>query len=95
MVSYRPYRQRQSPIKALEQIRKDEFGKYDLAVVETLTKLIGSLMSKSQLMLSDGRVADIVYFVENEPGRPIVKINDTEEVINLNENHQLYIKELM
>lgn len=38
MVAVRPYRSKQSPFKVLEQIMEDEFGKFDLTIINELKK---------------------------------------------------------
>ena len=60
MVSVRPYRGRQSPFKVLEQITQDDFGKFDLSVVNELKKAIMNISVGTKVKLSSGFVAEIV-----------------------------------
>ncbi|KEZ48858.1 HD-GYP domain-containing protein [Metabacillus indicus] len=95
MVSTRPYRHRQSPFLVLEQLMEDEFGRFDLSALKALRKGLLTFSSGTFIRLSDGRTAEIVFIEDQQPARPLVKLQDSGEMIALKEYRQLYIEEIL
>ena len=95
MVSERPHRSKQSPFKALELLMQDEFGKFDLTALNELKKGLLKLSSGTNVRLSDGRIAEIVFIEDQYPTRPLVKIEETEEILSLKEQSHLFIEEII
>jgi hypothetical protein len=95
MVSERPHRSKQSPFKVLEQLMQDEFGKFDLTALNELKKGLLKLSSGTNVRLSDGRIAEIVFIEDQYPTRPLIKIEETEEILALKEQRHLFIKEII
>lgn len=95
MVSVRPYRSKQSPFKVLEQIIQDDFGKFDLSVVNELKKAIINISVGTRVKLSSGFVAEIVFVDEQYPTRPLVKIEPNGEIIALKDKAELFIEEII
>jgi len=95
MVSVRPFRRKQSPYKVFEQIVQDDFGKFDLQVIQALKQAIVKLSAGSRVRLSNGLEAEIVYVDENYPTRPIVKYLNTSTMLLLKDTNELYIEELL
>ncbi|MDQ0233195.1 HD-GYP domain-containing protein [Metabacillus malikii] len=95
MVSIRPYRSKQSPFKVLEQIMQDDFGKFDIRIVNELKRLLLTFSSGTKILLSDGSKAEIVFVDEQHPTRPLVKIIDSNNIIALKDNSDLFIEELI
>lgn len=95
MVSIRPYRSKQSPFKVLEQIMKDEFVKFDLTVLGELKKGIANFSSGTKVRLSNGETAEIVFIDDQYPTRPMVKLDQTAEIVALKDKNAIYIEELI
>jgi HD-GYP domain-containing protein (c-di-GMP phosphodiesterase class II) len=95
MVSVRPYRSKQSPFKVLEQIIQDDFGKFDLKVVNELKKALIKFSAGTKVKLSNGLEAEIVFVDEQYPTRPIIRFAQTEEIIALKNKGELFIEELL
>lgn len=95
MVSVRPYRSKRSPFKVLEQIIQDDFGKFDLNVVNELKKAIINISVGTKVKLSSGFVAEIVFVDEQYPTRPLVKIEPNGEIIALKDKAELFIEEII
>ncbi|MFY4776229.1 HD-GYP domain-containing protein [Metabacillus sp. RGM 3146] len=95
MVCERPYRPKMSPFKVLEQIRQDQFGKFDLSTTNVLTKAIVKTSNGAKVRLSDGRYAEVVFVEQQYPTRPMVKLIDTQEIIALASRKDMYIEEII
>jgi HD-GYP domain-containing protein (c-di-GMP phosphodiesterase class II) len=95
MVSVRPYRRKQSPFKVLEQIMQDDFGKFDLNVVNQLKKTIIKFSVGTKVKLSNGLAAEIVFVDEQYPTRPMVKSAQTGDIIALKDKRELFIEEII
>lgn len=95
MVSVRPYRNKQSQFKVLEQILQDEFGKFDMNVVNELKKIIIKISVGTKVKLSNGIEAEIVFVDEQNPTRPIVKSIHLNDILSLKDKRELFIEEVL
>lgn len=95
MVAVRPYRSKQSPFKVLEQIMEDEFGKFDLKIINELKKGITRFSTGTKVKLSDGLDAEIIFMDDNNPTRPMVKYLYSQEIISLKDRRELFIEEII
>ncbi|MFO1442300.1 HD-GYP domain-containing protein [Bacillus sp. Bva_UNVM-123] len=95
MTCNRLYRRKQSPFKVLEMMLQDSFGKYDIAAMQAIRAGIMTFSIGSRVKLSDGQSAEILFIEERSPTRPLIKVTDTEEIINLEINRQLFIEEIL
>jgi HD-GYP domain-containing protein (c-di-GMP phosphodiesterase class II) len=91
MTSERLYRSKQSPFKVLEMILEDSFGKFDNSIIRTISSSILKFSSGDKVRLSDVREAEILFVDGKHPTRPLVKITDSGEIIQLLQNRQLFI----
>ena len=48
MTSERIYRSKESPFKVIELIKEEEFGKFDIKVVQALHDLVGNLIYRNE-----------------------------------------------
>lgn len=88
------YRVGQSPYKVYEVIRYDEFGKFDVRVVETLRDCIINFGIGNTVILSNNVTGKIVFMNQTYKTRPIIQAHDTGEMINLITRRDLFIKEV-
>ncbi len=95
MTSQRLYRRKQSPFKVLEMLIQDSFGKYDIPSIQALGSGIMNFSIGSMVKLSDGQTAEILFIEGKSPTRPLVKLVETGEIIQLEKNRQLYIDEVL
>jgi len=95
MTSARLYRQKQSPFKVLEMIMEDSFGKFDLSVIKALQSGLMNFSIGSKVKLSDGEMAEILFIEEKSPTRPLIKIIDTNEIVQLEKHRNIYIEEVV
>ncbi|WP_243292749.1 HD-GYP domain-containing protein [Bacillus sp. FJAT-47783] len=94
MVSARPYRPSLSPFYTLENIEKDQFGKFDLTVLKALKRLFISYVKGRKVGLSDGRVGEIVFIDEHNPTKPLIKLLNSNEVIFLLKDEKVKVSEV-
>ncbi|MDQ0216601.1 HD-GYP domain-containing protein (c-di-GMP phosphodiesterase class II) [Oikeobacillus pervagus] len=95
MTSERLYRKKQAPFKVLEIIQQDFFGKFELQVVKALLSTFANLRTGSIVKLSNKQKGSIIFTKNQSPTRPLVKIEETNEIIDLEKNRGLYIEEVM
>ena len=88
----RPYRADLSEDEAMEYVRYEQYGKYDLKVIEHLQKLVGLVTVGTQVELSNKAIGVVVHENKDNIYRPIVKVDD--EVIDLKER-EYYIKAVL
>lgn len=91
--SLRAYKDRESPIHALEQIRYDNVGKFDPALVHKFVASVTQFPLGTVVRLNDGRLGKMIYVDPIHPTRPTVDIDG--EIIPLTHNKQLYIAEIV
>lgn len=95
MTSERFYRRKQSPFKVIEMILHDDFGKFDITVVQTLLSGFSNFTIGSKVRLNNGFIAGIMFIDANSQTRPLIQLLDSGEIINLGSNRDLYIEELL
>lgn len=95
MTSERSYRKKQSPFKVMEMILHDDFGKFDISVIKILLAGIANYAIGSKVRLSNGATAEIIFIDENAQTRPLVKLLDSNELLHLDRNRELFIEEIM
>lgn len=94
MTSERSYRSKQSPYKVLESIIQDDFGKFDLRVVQALTKAMTNFSTGTRVKLSNNQIGEIVFIEQKYPTRPMVKL-DNGDILQLSTQRQLFIDEVL
>lgn len=95
MTSERIYRKKQSPFKVMEMIMQDDFGKFDITIVNILLAGITQFSIGSRVKLNNGVFAEIIFVETNSPTRPLVKVINSQELINLSKTRSLYIEEIL
>ncbi|OIJ21928.1 phosphohydrolase [Anaerobacillus alkalidiazotrophicus] len=95
MTSERPYKAKQSPYRVIELIIKDNFGKYDLNVVRVLCNLIANFIIGDKVRLNNNDIAEVIFIEPHAPTRPMVKVEDTGEIIKLANRSDLYLEEVI
>lgn len=95
MTSERLYRSKQSPVKVIEMFFESSFGKFDPAVIRSISSHIVNFTPGDMVKLSDGRMAEIIFADRKSPTRPMIKIITTDEIIQLDRNRHLHIDEIL
>ncbi|WAA12304.1 HD-GYP domain-containing protein [Fervidibacillus halotolerans] len=95
VVCDRVYKEKKSPFQALEILNYEQIGQFDLKIVKTFTSSIISFSLNEYVKLSNGQTARVIYIHHHDPTRPVVKIEESGEIISLGKNKELYIKEII
>ncbi|MDT8863027.1 HD-GYP domain-containing protein [Alkalihalobacillus sp. MEB130] len=94
MTSERYYRTKRSPFQVIEEIVKEQFGMYDLKVVQALVKSLVVVATGSKVRLSNGSEAEIVFFEQEMPTRPMVKLAGGD-IVQLTKEPSLFIEDII
>lgn len=95
MTSERLYRPKHSPFKVIEMIKEEEFGKFDLKVVEALQKLVGDLSIGTRVKLTDGELGEVMFLHRDAPLRPMIKKEADGSIIDLTAHRNLAIAKII
>ncbi|WP_379162741.1 HD-GYP domain-containing protein [Paenibacillus sp. sgz5001063] len=92
MSSRRPYHEPVPFHTIVDQMRRGSFGALDPNIVSVFLENIVKRTVGREVVLTDGRVGEIVYLNPHDIGTPLVKIDD--EYIDLSKMNTLKIKEI-
>ena len=95
MTSERVYRSKVSPFKVMEMIREDEFGKFNIQVVQALFSIVGDLPIGMRVELSTGETGEVIFVQQNVPTRPLIRISTSGEILDLSLKRHLYIERIL
>lgn len=95
MTSERAYREKQPSFKVIEKIKEEEFGKFDIQVIQALMSIVSDLSIGSKVLLSNLEHGEVMFVNHNAPTRPLVKLKRTGEFIDLEKHRNIYIQHLL
>lgn len=95
MTSERLYRSKQSPFKVIEMIKEEEFGKFDIKVVQALIDIVVDLPIGTKIELSNLERGEVMFINKYSPTRPLVKLITTGEIIDLSSKRTFYISRII
>ncbi|WP_339252646.1 HD-GYP domain-containing protein [Sporosarcina sp. FSL W8-0480] len=95
MTSDRLYKPKLSPFKVIEMIKEDEFGKFDIKVVDALQNLVGNLSIGTRVKLNNGELGEVMFLHRDTPLRPMIKKDSDGLVIDLSTNRDLVIESIL
>ena len=92
MSSKRPYHNPIPFYEIVSQMRKGKFGELDPYVVSVFLENIVKKMVGENVILTDGRIGEVVYLNPHDIETPLVKVDD--EFIDLSKYSELHIMEI-
>lgn len=95
MTSERLYRSKQSTFKVIEMIKEEEFGKFDIKVVQALIDIVADLPIGTKVELSNLEQAEVMFINRYSPTRPLVKLLSTGEILDLSKVRNFYISRVI
>jgi len=95
MTSERLYRRKQSPLRVIEIMRREQEGRLNAEVVALLFNHLVRLQTGTMIKLSNGEIAEVVFTHPDEPLRPIVKMIETGQLLSLTQQRDLYIEDIL
>lgn len=93
MTSKRVYKDKENPLYVLDEIRK-EIDALDPQVVLTFIKNMCQRLCGCKISLSDGRTGTIINIDENNLRYPLVKLDDSPYVLDLNKKREITITDI-
>ena len=90
MISERIYRSKQSPYRVVEMITHDDFGKFDIEVLNSLLNRVVQISIGSTVRLSNESTGTVIFINNRHPTRPVINLaNGT--LVDLEKNRDLFI----
>ncbi|WP_042348408.1 HD-GYP domain-containing protein [Bacillus massiliigorillae] len=80
------------PFKVLEMIRYEEFGKFDLPVVNALLTSIVQMGIGSKVILSNFLSGEVIFMNPQNITRPLIKLQDSDDMVDLETRRDLFIE---
>lgn len=84
-----------NPFKALDILNHDYFGKIDIEILYTLKDAIRQLAINATVRLSDNRIGRIIYFDTKNLSKPVIQLEDGQEIVSLQQHHDVSIIEII
>ncbi|MFC7063027.1 HD-GYP domain-containing protein [Halobacillus seohaensis] len=94
MTSERIYRRKQSPFKVIEEILQEQFGRYDHEVIQVFVKQMANYSTGTKVRLTTNQMAEIIFIEPGSPTKPMVRLQETEEIIHLKDQTNIHIEEI-
>lgn len=95
IISERVYRSKESPFKAVEMIKEEEFGKFDIKVVQALHDIVCNLSIGTQVRLTNGKEGKVIFVHRDAALRPTIRMNEDESILDLTSNRRLAIERVL
>ncbi|HJF31718.1 MAG TPA: HD-GYP domain-containing protein [Sporosarcina psychrophila] len=95
MTSERVHRSKESPFKVIEMIKEEEFGKFDIKVVQALLDLVGNISIGTKVLLTNGEVGEVIFVHRDARLRPMVKRSTDGSILDLTTNRHLAIERVL
>ncbi|MBE3555259.1 MAG: HD-GYP domain-containing protein [Thermicanus sp.] len=91
--SNKPYRTAFSPFQVMEQMRVEMTNQFDTGYLHTLIQSLLQLPLGTPVLLSDGRVGKILYFMPTSPLRPILDVDG--DSVSLMDRKELHLEKIL
>ncbi|SEP58210.1 HD-GYP domain, c-di-GMP phosphodiesterase class II (or its inactivated variant) [Virgibacillus subterraneus] len=95
MTCERLYKDKQSPFNVIEKLQSDQFSKLDHQVVQTFINSLANFSIGTKVRLSTNQLGEIVFVEERYPTRPMVRVEETNEIVTLKNKTSLFISEII
>jgi HD-GYP domain-containing protein (c-di-GMP phosphodiesterase class II) len=95
MTSERIHRSKESPFKVIEMIKEEEFGKFDIKVVQALLDLVGNLSIGTRVQLTNGEVGEVVFVHRDARLRPMIKNSTDGSILDLTTNRHIAVGKVL
>ncbi|MCC2250131.1 MAG: HD-GYP domain-containing protein [Bacillota bacterium] len=95
MICDRLYKEKQSPFKVMEKLRQEQFSKLDPDVVHTFVQGITNFPVGTKVKLSNAMIGEIVFTDANKPTRPMIRLQDNDDIMALQNHPTVYIEEIL
>lgn len=95
MSSERNYRSKKSIYYILEEMRRQHFGPLSMPAVLAMTEQLLQFTVGATVRLNTGEIGEIIFVTPHDLTKPMVKINETGEIVNLNYQTHIFIEDIL
>ncbi|MGV3465883.1 MAG: HD-GYP domain-containing protein [Heyndrickxia sp.] len=96
LISDRLYHEKVSVFKAVEILNSDCFGQFDISVINVLLNMISThLVIGTKVKLSNNELGEIIFTKRSALTRPLIKLINNDEIIDLEKVRDISIKEIV
>lgn len=95
MTCDRPYRKRRPPFQAIEVMKEEQFGRYDISALQVLSDFLVRLSIGTKVRLTNNKLGEIVFIPPTRPTRPIVKLEGSGEIVTLANRNDLFVDSIL
>ncbi|PKR83498.1 HD-GYP domain-containing protein [Heyndrickxia camelliae] len=96
LISDRLYHEKVSVFKAIEILNSDCFGQFDISVINVLLNIISTqLMIGTKVKLSNNEVGEIIFTKRSALTRPLIKLLNRDQIIDLEKVRNISIEEIV
>ncbi|MDL4840919.1 HD-GYP domain-containing protein [Aquibacillus rhizosphaerae] len=95
MTSERVYQKKQSPFKVIEEMMLDQFDKFDHEVLRVFVDSLANFSTGTKVLLSNQKKAEIVFIDSKQMTRPMVRLENSNEIFSLMDRRSIYIEEIL
>lgn len=95
MISERIYRSKESPFKVIEMIKEEEFGKFNIKVVQALHDIVCKLSIGTRVKLTNEEEGEVVFIHRDAVLRPTIKMIADQSIVDLTTNRHLSIQSIL
>ncbi|TMN22284.1 HD-GYP domain-containing protein [Lentibacillus cibarius] len=95
MTSVRPYKQKQSTFHAVGELQNNRFTMFDHEVVQVLIDDLTRITVGTKVKLSTNQIGEVVFTDKNDPTRPIIRLDGSNEMIALKDNEDIQIETVL
>ena len=95
MTSERIHRSKESPFKVIEMIKEEEFGKFDIKVVQALLDLVGNLSIGTRVELTNGEIGEVVFVHRDARLRPMIRKSSDGTILDLTTNRRIAVGKVL
>ncbi|MGP4107792.1 HD-GYP domain-containing protein [Virgibacillus sp. L01] len=95
MTCERLYKEKQSPFNVIEKLQHDQFSKLDHQVVQIFIKSLANFSIGTKVILSTNQSGEIVFVEDRYPTRPMVRMDESNEIVALKNESTLFISEII
>lgn len=97
LTSKRPYRGKNTPFEAIRIMETECYEGLDPQILYLFLNRIGNLFTGQRIVLEDDRTGEIIFIPRQNIYRPMIRLDQNQEVIDLNaaQNHQISIRDFV
>lgn len=89
------YTKKESPFNAIRKLQNDQYAKLDHHVVHVFMDSLINYMAGKKVRLSTNQTGKIVFVEKKYPTRPIVKLDESGEILPLRNHPAIYVDHVM